>query len=156
MAEGRAKESEESGNLTEAEIAVHWKEEEYLLPSPKFTAQANLTDPAIMERFSLDRFPECFRGVRRPAHVGPVLAYHARHEHRPVLQVVRRREAERLRELPSTGTCRSTGTRPPSSSRGSRKRSRPISITYQELWVRVNEFAAVLARLLPASGPATG
>ncbi|HKX17556.1 MAG TPA: acetate--CoA ligase [bacterium] len=46
---------------TEAEIAVHWKEEEYYHPSPKFIGQANLTDPAVMERFKLEHFPECFR-----------------------------------------------------------------------------------------------
>jgi acetyl-CoA synthetase len=47
--------------VTEAEIAVHWKEEEYYHPSPKFIGQANLTDPAVTERFALERFPECFR-----------------------------------------------------------------------------------------------
>jgi acetyl-CoA synthetase len=47
--------------VTEAEIAVHWKEEEYYYPSPKFIGQATLTDPAVTERFSLERFPECFR-----------------------------------------------------------------------------------------------
>ncbi len=47
--------------LTEAEIAVHWKEEEYFHPIPKFIGQANLTDPSIVERFSEKNFPECFR-----------------------------------------------------------------------------------------------
>ena len=47
--------------VTEAEIAVHWKEEEYYQPSSKFIGQANLTNPAVMERFSLEHFPECFR-----------------------------------------------------------------------------------------------
>ncbi len=54
-----AKESQTE--LTEAEIAVHWKEEESFLPQPKFIGQANLTDPAVNERFSLEHFPECFR-----------------------------------------------------------------------------------------------
>jgi hypothetical protein len=36
----------------EAQIAVHWKEEEYFHPSPKFIGQANLNDPAVVERFS--------------------------------------------------------------------------------------------------------
>ena len=36
----------------EAQIAVHWKEEEYFHPSPKFIGQANLNDPALVERFS--------------------------------------------------------------------------------------------------------
>ncbi|MEX1298108.1 MAG: acetate--CoA ligase [Desulfotignum sp.] len=45
---------------TEAQIAVHWKEEDYYYPSPKFIGQANLTDPAIYERFSLDNFPDYY------------------------------------------------------------------------------------------------
>ena len=45
----------------EREIAVHWKEEEYVQPSPKFIGQANLTDPAILDRFTIDKFPEYFR-----------------------------------------------------------------------------------------------
>ena len=28
-----------------AQIAVHWREEEYYYPSAKFVGQANLTDP---------------------------------------------------------------------------------------------------------------
>src|SRR5215467_5433349 len=47
--------------LTEAQIAVHWKEEEYLLPRARFIAQAHLNDPHIVERFSEQNFPECFR-----------------------------------------------------------------------------------------------
>ena len=45
---------------TEAQIAVHWKEEDYYYPSPKFVGQANLTDPGIFDRFSLDNFPDYF------------------------------------------------------------------------------------------------
>jgi acetyl-CoA synthetase len=45
----------------ETEIAVHWREEEYYYPSAKFIGQANLTDPGIMERFAEKNFPECFR-----------------------------------------------------------------------------------------------
>jgi len=47
--------------VSEAEIAVHWKEEELYYPPAKFIAQANLADPSVTERFSLDRYPECFR-----------------------------------------------------------------------------------------------
>ena len=57
----RAREEAQSVTVSEAEIAVHWKEESTYQPSAKFIGQANLTDPGIMERFSLDRFPECFR-----------------------------------------------------------------------------------------------
>ncbi len=44
----------------EAQIAVHWKEEGYVYPSADFIAQANLTDPSVDKRFSLDNFPQCF------------------------------------------------------------------------------------------------
>jgi acetyl-CoA synthetase len=47
--------------VSEAQIAVHWKEEEYYYPSAKFIGQANLNDPSVDERFSIDRFPECFK-----------------------------------------------------------------------------------------------
>jgi acetyl-CoA synthetase len=46
---------------SEAQIAVHWKEEEYLYPSTQFIAQANMTDPQVYERFGLENFPECFK-----------------------------------------------------------------------------------------------
>jgi acetyl-CoA synthetase len=45
----------------EAQIAVHWKEEEYFRPHAKFVGQANLHDPAMVERFNESNFPECFR-----------------------------------------------------------------------------------------------
>lgn len=47
--------------ISEAQIAVHWKEEEYYYPPAKFIAQANAADPAIFERFREEHFPECFR-----------------------------------------------------------------------------------------------
>lgn len=53
--------SEAATEVSEAEIAVHWKEEELFYPPAKFIGQANLTDPAVMERFSEAHFPECFR-----------------------------------------------------------------------------------------------
>src|SRR5579872_3113119 len=46
---------------SEAHIAVHWREEGYYSPPPGFIGQANASDPAIRERFTEDRFPECFR-----------------------------------------------------------------------------------------------
>ena len=51
----------EQVDVSEAQIAVHWKEEELIHPGPGFIAQANMADPAALERFSLDNFPECFR-----------------------------------------------------------------------------------------------
>jgi acetyl-CoA synthetase len=46
---------------SEAQIAVHWREEDYYFPPAKFIAQANAADPAILERFREERFPECFK-----------------------------------------------------------------------------------------------
>src|SRR5262244_3622312 len=62
MAEARVmKESEQDTELTEAQIAVHWREEQYYYPSAKFIGQANLSDPAVNERFGERNFPECYR-----------------------------------------------------------------------------------------------
>jgi hypothetical protein len=47
--------------LTEGQIAVHWKEEEYVHPPARFIAQANLNDPHVVDRFGEEHFPECFR-----------------------------------------------------------------------------------------------
>ena len=46
--------------VSESQIAVHWREEEYYPPPEKFVAQANANDPAIFERFTEDKFPDCF------------------------------------------------------------------------------------------------
>ncbi len=51
----------DSTAVTEAQIAVHWQEEDYFHPSTKFIAQANMSDAGIYERFSLDNFPECYK-----------------------------------------------------------------------------------------------
>jgi len=47
--------------VSEAQIAVHWQEEQYFHPSTQFIAQANMIDPAIYDRFSLENFPECYK-----------------------------------------------------------------------------------------------
>jgi acetyl-CoA synthetase len=55
-------EKEEKGvETSEAEIAVHWQEEGLVYPSVKFIAQANMTDESVYERFSLENFPDCFK-----------------------------------------------------------------------------------------------
>jgi len=51
---------EEILEASEAGIAVHWQEEGYVNPSAKFVAQANMTDEGIYDRFSMENFPECF------------------------------------------------------------------------------------------------
>jgi acetyl-CoA synthetase len=47
--------------VSEAEIAAHWREEDYVSPPAKFIGQANASDPAIFERFKETNFPECFK-----------------------------------------------------------------------------------------------
>jgi acetyl-CoA synthetase len=53
-------ENSETPEVSESQIAVHWREEEYYPPPEKFVAQANANDPAIFERFTEDKFPDCF------------------------------------------------------------------------------------------------
>src|SRR5215470_7555956 len=54
-------EAQETLELSEAQIAVHWREEDYISPPESFIAQANMTDAQIYERFSLEHFSECFK-----------------------------------------------------------------------------------------------
>ncbi len=44
----------------ESQIAVHWREEEYVPPPQDFIDQANANDESILERFGPDKFPDCF------------------------------------------------------------------------------------------------
>ncbi len=128
---------------SEAQIAVHWKEESFLYPSSKFIGQANLTDPTVMERFSESNFPECFReyadmltwdkywdttldasnppfwkwfvGGRLNVCYNCVDRHLDKHKNKAALICVPEPESQA-----------------------------PITITYQELYVRVNELAALL------------
>jgi acetyl-CoA synthetase len=128
---------------SEAQIAVHWKEEDYFLPSAKFIGQANLSDPAIVERFSEKNFPECFRayadlltwdqywhttldtsdppfwqwfvGGKLNASYNCVDRHLAKHKNKAALIFVPEPEDEQVH-----------------------------AVTYQELFIRVNQVAAVL------------
>jgi acetyl-CoA synthetase len=128
---------------SESEIAVHWKEEDYFYPSPEFVGQANLTDPAVFDRFSLDNFPDCFTeyadiltwykywdevldtsdapcwkwftGGLLNASYNCIDRHLAKNKNKTAIHFVPELESERVDH-----------------------------ITYQELYVRVNEFAALL------------
>ena len=50
----------QQGQVSESQIAVHWREEEYIYPPESFVQQANADDPAIVDRFSEKDFPDCF------------------------------------------------------------------------------------------------
>jgi len=129
--------------VSEAQIAVHWREEEYFKPSPQFVAQANLTDARIFKRFGLDKFPECYKefadlldwykrwkktldtskppfwrwfvGGEINACFNCVDRHLVKHKNKTAIHFVPEPENERTEH-----------------------------ITYQELYVRVNEFAALL------------
>ena len=133
----------ETDKVRESEIAVHWQEEELIQPLPGFIAQANMADPAAFERFGAENWPDCFReyaelldwdqywhttvdtsnppfynwwvGGRLNASYNCVDRHLAEHRNKAALIFVPEPEEERHE-----------------------------AITYQELWVRVNEFAAVL------------
>ncbi|MGD2016199.1 MAG: acetate--CoA ligase [Desulfobacterales bacterium] len=128
---------------SEAEIAVHWGEEEYFHPSMEFIAQANMTDPTVFDRFSLDNFPNCFKeyadildwyeywhttldtsdapcwkwfvGGKINASYNCVDRHLAKNKNKTAIHFVPELEEEKVEH-----------------------------ITYQELYVRVNEFAALL------------
>ncbi len=128
---------------SEAEIAVHWNEEEYYYPSPRFIGQANLTDESIFERFSLDNFPDyytefaelltwykywdevldcsdapCFKwfkGGKLNASYNCIDRHLEKNKNKTAIHFVPELEEERVDH-----------------------------VTYQELFVRVNEFAALL------------
>ena len=53
--------AESEMQVSEAQIAVHWREEEYFSPPARFIGQANANDPAIRDRFREQDFPECFK-----------------------------------------------------------------------------------------------
>jgi acetyl-CoA synthetase len=53
--------TDEQDSVSESQIAVHWREEEYYEPPAEFVEQANANDPAIFERFSEEKFPDCFK-----------------------------------------------------------------------------------------------
>ncbi len=54
-------EEQEQDEVSEAQIAVHWREEEYFYPPTRFVGQANAADPSIRDRFREERFPDCFK-----------------------------------------------------------------------------------------------
>lgn len=133
----------EALETTEAEIAVHWGEEKYFYPTTKFIAQANMTDETIYDRFSLKNFPDywkeyadlltwykywdemldasdapCYRwfkGGLINASYNCVDRHLAKYKNKTAIHFVPELESEKVEH-----------------------------ITYQELYVRVNEFAAIL------------
>ena len=128
---------------SEAEIAVHWGEEDFIYPPASFIAQANVTDPSVYDRFSLENFPNCFKeyadlltwyeywhttldtsdapcwkwfvGGKINASYNCIDRHLAKNKNKTAIHFVSEVETEKIEH-----------------------------ITYQELYVRVNEFAAIL------------
>lgn len=128
---------------SEAEIAVHWQEEGYYHPSPTFIGQANLTNEEALSRFTLDKFPDyytefaemltwykywdevldtsdapCwkwFKGGKLNASYNCIDRHLEKNKNKTAIHFVPELEEERVQH-----------------------------VTYQELYVRVNEFAALL------------
>ena len=61
MADDLHDENDETSESSEAHIAVHWREEGYYPPPTEFIGQANAPIRAIFERFTEEKFPECFK-----------------------------------------------------------------------------------------------
>src|SRR5437667_8723872 len=129
--------------VSEAQIAVHWQEENYFSAPKDFTAQANLTDKGVFKRFALEKFPgyykefaelldwykkwdKIFDGSKPPfwrwfvggkinASYNCIDRHLAKHRNKTAIHFVPEPENEAVQH-----------------------------VTYQELYVRVNEFAALL------------
>ena len=139
----RRSRKQQSVDISEAQIAVHWREEGYFSPRAQFIAQANLTNKGVLKRFSLDKFPgyyeefadlldwykrwkktldtsnppfwRWFVGGEINACYNCVDRHLAKHKNKTAIHFVPETEHEAIQH-----------------------------VTYQELYVRVNEFAALL------------
>ena len=132
-----------TSNLSEAEIAVHWKEEELYAPPAKFVAQANLTDPTVTERFSLEHFPECFREfgdlltwdkkwtTTLDSSNAPFYRWFVGGKLNASYNCIDRNLAQYRNKAAFVFV-------------GEPEEEAPVAITYQDLFVRVNEMAALL------------
>ena len=144
MADARViKDAGQETDLTEAQIAVHWREEQYYYPGAKFIGQSNLSDPAVTERFSEKNFPECYREY------GDLLTWdHYWHTTLDTsdapfwkwfvggkLNVSYNCVDRHLEQYKNKAAFIFVG---------EPEDEAPVSITYQELYYRVNEMAALL------------
>jgi len=133
----------EEPQVSESQIAVHWREEEYVYPPEAFVKQANANDPAIFDRFSQDNFPDCF------TEYAELLSWDKRWD--TVLDSSNppfwkwftggRLNASYNcvdRHVPGSGNKAALIWVPEPESVD------PIAITYRDLYHRVNEFAALL------------
>ena len=137
---------DETAESSGAQIAVHWREEGTYPPPASFTAQANASDPAIREQFTEDKFPDCFTAY------ADLLTWF-----KPWDTVLDTSNAPFWKwfvggELNASYNCvdRHLATHPNKAALiwvPEPESEAHQAITYRELYVRVNEFAAVLKDL---------
>ncbi|MGH3278325.1 MAG: acetate--CoA ligase [Trebonia sp.] len=138
--------TDETSGSSEAHIAVHWREEGYYPPLAAFTAQANASDAAIREQYSEDKFPDCFTAY------ADLLTWYKKWD-----TVLDTSNAPFWKwfvggELNASYNCvdRHMETHPNKAALiwvPEPEGEAHHAITYRELYVRVNEFAAVLRDL---------
>jgi acetyl-CoA synthetase len=138
--------SEETATPSEALIAVHWREEGYYPPPARFVEQANAADPGILDQFSEDKFPDCFTAY------ADLLTWYRRWD-----TVLDTSNAPFWKwfvggELNASYNCVDRHLAGKANKAALIWVPEPESeahqaITYRELYVRVNEFAAVLRGL---------
>jgi acetyl-CoA synthetase len=139
----RTQSDQQQSELTEAQIAVHWREEEYFHPGPKFIGQANLSDPAVNQRFAVENFPECFREygdmlswdqywhTTLDTSDAPFWKWFAGGRLNASYNCIDRHLDQYKNKAAFIFV-------------GEPEEEPPVAITYQELYVRVNEMAALL------------
>src|ERR1700734_2655053 len=139
-------EDEEVSESSEALIAVHWTDEGYYPPPPSFVAQANASDPAIREQFTEDKFPDSFTAYadlltwfKRWDTVldtsnAPFWKWFVGGELNASYNCVDRHLADKANKAALIFVSQD-------------EKGPQVPVTYQELYVRVNEFAAVLKSL---------
>ena len=135
--------TDETTESSEAHIAVHWREEGYYPPPAKFVEQANASDPAILEQFSEDKYPECFRDYadlltwNKPWHTtldtsnAPFWKWFVGGELNASYNCVDRHLADRPNKAALIWVPEPED-------------EAHVAITYRELYAQVNEFAALL------------
>ena len=138
----KSRSAEQSGS-SEAQIAVHWKEEKYFKPPQSFIEQANLSDPDVRERFGERNFPDCFREY------ADLLDWS-----KPYTEVLDTGKPPFWKwfadgELNACHNCvdRHLGKYRNKAALifvSEPEDDAPVAMTYQELYVRVNEMAALL------------
>src|SRR5271169_6278848 len=134
---------ERGTGASEAHIAVHWKEEELYQPSKKFIEQANLKDPKVTERFSEKNYPKCFEeyadmltwyerwNTVLDTNDPPFWKWFVGGKINVSYNCIDRHLAKYKNKAALISVPEPEG-------------EDPTTITYQELYVRVNEFAALL------------